>query len=122
MAETKTVPGRGSPLGVGRDETATSAAVREMFGQVARRYDFLNHLLSMGTDIAWRNATTRALESVLSKPGSRVADLCCGTGDLSFCLGRKSKGVVLGGDFCHPMLSVARQKAARTNLRVHFLE
>ena len=93
-----------------------------MFAQVARRYDLLNHLLSMGTDIAWRNATARALKDVLSRPGSRVADVCCGTGDLSFSLSRKSQGMILGADFCHPMLSIARNKSAHTTRGVHFLE
>jgi demethylmenaquinone methyltransferase/2-methoxy-6-polyprenyl-1,4-benzoquinol methylase len=121
MADAAAIAGKGSPLGNGRDEAATGAAVRQMFGEVARRYDFLNHLLSMGTDIAWRNATTRALTDVLTRPGSRVADVCCGTGDLSFSLSRKSQGVILGADFCHPMLSIAREKACQSK-RVYFLE
>ncbi len=120
MVETREVAGKGSPLGVGRDEAATGAAVREMFGEVAPKYDFLNHLLSMGTDIAWRNATARSLQDVLARPGSRVADVCCGTGDLSFSLCSKSQGVILGTDFCHPMLSIARKKTGAR--RVHFLE
>jgi demethylmenaquinone methyltransferase/2-methoxy-6-polyprenyl-1,4-benzoquinol methylase len=92
-----------------------------MFAAVAHRYDFLNHFLSLGRDIAWRRATARALEEILARPGSRVADLCCGTGDLSFCLGRLSQGMVMGADFCHPMLAIARRKGAPAR-RVHFLE
>jgi demethylmenaquinone methyltransferase/2-methoxy-6-polyprenyl-1,4-benzoquinol methylase len=93
-----------------------------MFASVAHRYDFLNHFLSLGSDIAWRRATARALRDALTRPGSRVADLCCGTGDLSFCLGRLSQGVVMGADFCHPMLAIARGKAGGRAPRVHFLE
>jgi demethylmenaquinone methyltransferase/2-methoxy-6-polyprenyl-1,4-benzoquinol methylase len=93
-----------------------------MFGSVAHRYDFLNHFLSMGTDIAWRRASARALEDILARPGSRVADLCCGTGDLSLCLARKSQGLVLGADFCHPMLAIARNKAGEDTRHAHFLE
>ena len=115
-------PGQGSPLGSGRDEATTSAAVRGMFASVAHRYDFLNHFLSIGRDIAWRRATARALRDILSHPGSRVADLCCGTGDLSFSLSRYSRGTVMGADFCHPMLAIARGKAGRQGRRVHFLE
>jgi len=115
-------PGQGSPLGSGRDEATTSAAVRGMFASVAHRYDFLNHFLSVGRDIAWRRATARALQDVLARPGSRVADLCCGTGDLSFCLAGRSQGVVMGADFCHPMLVIARGKAGAQGRRVHFLE
>jgi demethylmenaquinone methyltransferase/2-methoxy-6-polyprenyl-1,4-benzoquinol methylase len=122
MANAEGGPGQGSPLGSGRDEAFTSAAVRGMFGSVAHRYDFLNHFLSMGTDIAWRRSSARALKDILARPGSRVADLCCGTGDLSFCLARESRGLVLGADFCHPMLAIARNKAGGDARRVHFLE
>lgn len=122
MANATRVPGQGSPLGAGRDEASTGAAVRSMFASVAARYDFLNHFLSLGRDIAWRRATARALKDVLARPASRVADICCGTGDLSFCLSRNSQGLVLGADFCHPMLSIARGKSGAQRRRVHFLE
>jgi demethylmenaquinone methyltransferase/2-methoxy-6-polyprenyl-1,4-benzoquinol methylase len=115
-------PGQGSPLGSGRDEASTGAAVRSMFAAVAPRYDFLNHFLSVGRDIAWRRATARVLKDILARPGSRVADVCCGTGDLSFCLGRQSQGLVMGADFCHPMLAIARGKAGAQGGRVQFLE
>jgi demethylmenaquinone methyltransferase/2-methoxy-6-polyprenyl-1,4-benzoquinol methylase len=113
--------GQGSPLGSGRDEASTGAAVRDMFAGVAPRYDFLNHFLSLGRDIAWRRAAARALKDVLERPGSCVADLCCGTGDLSFSFGRHSRGLVLGADFCPPMLAIARAKAGAHRGQVRFL-
>jgi demethylmenaquinone methyltransferase/2-methoxy-6-polyprenyl-1,4-benzoquinol methylase len=84
-----------------------------MFSAVAPRYDFLNHLLSAGRDIAWRKATAKALRPILERRDSKVADLCCGTGDLAFELERYSAGRVFGTDFCHPMLQLARRKAQR---------
>jgi len=114
--------GQGSPLGSGRNETATSAAVRNMFAMVAHRYDFLNHFLSLGRDIAWRRAAAKALQDALKRPGSLVVDLCCGTGDLSFLLGQHSHGRVIAADFCHPMLAIARGKSATRSRKVHFLE
>src|ERR1017187_7426487 len=122
MVKTEIVPGQGSPLGSGRDEASTGAAVRSMFADVAPRYDFLNHFLSVGRDIAWRRATARALKDILARPGSRVADVCCGTGDLSFSLSRLSAGTVFGADFCHPMLSIACAKSDSQIRRVNFLE
>jgi len=122
MTNATGAPGQGSPLGSGRDEALAGAAVRSMFASVAHRYDFLNHFLSLGRDIAWRRASARALQDILTRPGSRVADLCCGTGDLSFCLGRQSQGLVMGADFCHPMLEIALRKAGGQARRVHFLE
>jgi demethylmenaquinone methyltransferase / 2-methoxy-6-polyprenyl-1,4-benzoquinol methylase len=114
-------PGRGAPIASARGEASVTAAVRRMFAAVAPRYDLLNHVLSLGIDIAWRRATVQALAPALG-PGSCVADLCCGTGDLSLCLGRQSAGLVAGVDFCHPMLALARQKASALGRPIYFLE
>jgi demethylmenaquinone methyltransferase/2-methoxy-6-polyprenyl-1,4-benzoquinol methylase len=122
MPDSARATGQGSPIAPACDEASTGAAVRNMFAAVAPRYDFLNHLLSLGCDIAWRNTTARALQEILKRPGSCVADLCCGTGDLSLCLARRSAGRVVGADFCHPMLALARRKAAHQRGGVHFLE
>jgi len=118
-------PARGlAPLGPPRSPTDEGSIAQEictMFAAVAPRYDFLNHLLSLGFDIAWRRATAQALREVLSRRGSVVADLCCGTGDLAFALARFSAGTVIGADFCHPMLQRAQRKA-RGRSSVFFLE
>lgn len=112
----------GSPIGTPGDETSTRLAVRDMFVSVAPRYDFLNHLLSAGRDIAWRKATAHALRNELSRSGSLAVDVCCGTGDLALQMARYSSGRVLGADFCHPMLERAREKAARLSASTFFLE
>jgi demethylmenaquinone methyltransferase/2-methoxy-6-polyprenyl-1,4-benzoquinol methylase len=119
MSEGK--PAQGSPLGLGGDENTTSRAVRDMFVSVAPRYDFLNHFLSVGRDIAWRRATARALRDILAQPGSLAVDVCCGTGDLALVLSRFSSGKVLGTDFCHPMLERAKKKSGEAG-SAHFLE
>jgi len=95
------------------DERQAAAWVRAMFGRVAGRYDFLNHLLSANLDRLWRRRTVRRLGPWLSRPDSVVMDLCCGTGDLLLALQARHAGVVFGCDFCHPMLVEARRKLAR---------
>jgi demethylmenaquinone methyltransferase/2-methoxy-6-polyprenyl-1,4-benzoquinol methylase len=122
MSQTAQSTQAGSPLGTPGDESTTSRAVRNMFVSVAPRYDFLNHFLSLGRDIAWRNATARALRETLARPGSLAADVCCGTGDLALALSRFSAGRVVGTDFCHPMLELAREKAKGPKRPVFFLE
>lgn len=112
----------GSPLGTRGDESAISRAVRDMFISVAPRYDFLNHFLSVGRDIAWRRATARTLRDALAQPGSVAVDVCCGTGDLALALSRFSQGRVLGTDFCHPMLQQAREKGTSKSGGLFFLE
>jgi len=83
--------------------------IRAMFGRVARRYDLLNHLLSASLDRVWRRRLARSLAV---PAGSRVLDLCAGTGDQAEAL--RSSGVeIVAADFCLPMLALARPKFAR---------
>jgi len=122
MSDPARLPVQGSSPGCPGDEESTARAIRDMFARVTPRYDFLNHLLSLGRDIAWRRATANALREVLARPGSRVVDLCCGTGDLTVALARYSAGAVIGADFCHPMLQLAQKKAQRRTSSIYFLE
>lgn len=78
-----------------------------MFAGIARRYDLLNHTLSMNIDKRWRAKVSRELADVLSNPASIVLDIACGTGDLTNELASNSTGRVVGTDFCRPMLDVA---------------
>jgi demethylmenaquinone methyltransferase/2-methoxy-6-polyprenyl-1,4-benzoquinol methylase len=93
------------------DERDASRKVREMFTQIAPRYDLLNHLLSLEMDRLWRARTAKILQPILERPEARILDLCCGTGDLAFAMQRRAKGRVWGADFAHTMLMRARQKA-----------
>jgi demethylmenaquinone methyltransferase/2-methoxy-6-polyprenyl-1,4-benzoquinol methylase len=93
-----------------------------MFGRVAHRYDFLNHLLSFNADRYWRAYAVRRVRRILERPGARVLDLCCGTGDLALALERRARGVVLASDFCHPMLVSARAKVEQRRARVALFE
>jgi demethylmenaquinone methyltransferase/2-methoxy-6-polyprenyl-1,4-benzoquinol methylase len=105
----------GSPLGSPNDIAGTGRAVRNMFAAITPRYDFLNHFLSLGCDIAWRRATARELRVVVARPGSLTVDVCCGTGDLALALARFSAGKVIGTDFCHPMVRTASAKVAKVS-------
>ncbi len=94
-------------------EAEAARWVRGMFGRVAGRYDLLNHLLSFNIDRHWRAHTVRRLRPVLDRPGARVLDLCCGTGDLTLAFQRACpNGLIIGGDFSHPMLERAARKGA----------
>src|SRR5262245_7342931 len=91
-------------------ETEVSRRVREMFTQIAPRYDLLNHLLSLEMDRMWRARTARILHPILEREDARILDLCCGTGDLAFALQRRARGRICGADFAHAMLVRARAK------------
>jgi demethylmenaquinone methyltransferase/2-methoxy-6-polyprenyl-1,4-benzoquinol methylase len=93
-----------------------------MFSGIAPWYDLLNHLLSLNIDRLWRSATARRLRDT----DGPILDVCTGTGDLALALDRARgrRGVIIGADFCRPMLVRARDKAARAAAlpRLAFIE
>lgn len=89
------------------------AEIQALFGEVAPRYDRLNRILSLGLDQRWRR---RALEQLGLKPGARILDLCCGTGDLTLA-GARAGYRVTGADFTGPMLRIASGKFGASAVR-----
>lgn len=83
--------------------------VREMFRQIAPRYDTMNHLLSLNIDRRWRRQAVDRLRIESHEP---ILDICCGTGDLAIAIADRAGGSVqvIGSDFCHAMLEIARDK------------
>lgn len=81
--------------------------VRRMFDRIAPVYDVMNRVMTAGLDQRWRRATVR--ETV--RPGDRVLDACCGTGDLAVAACNAAAGEVIGVDFSERMLERARRKA-----------
>jgi demethylmenaquinone methyltransferase/2-methoxy-6-polyprenyl-1,4-benzoquinol methylase len=101
----------------------SSERVRRMFGGIARRYDFLNHLLSLGIDHYWRRRTVRLVPPTGPRP---ILDVCTGTGDLALAYDRAASGstTIIATDFSPEMLAVGQQKARRAGAdgRLTFLE
>ena len=92
-------------------EADASKKIRDMFSQIAPRYDLLNHLLSFELDRRWRARAANCLRAILQRPDALVLDLCCGTGDLAFALRNAGEARILGADFAHTMLVRARMKS-----------
>jgi demethylmenaquinone methyltransferase/2-methoxy-6-polyprenyl-1,4-benzoquinol methylase len=103
-------------------ELEHARAVREMFSGIARRYDFLNHFLSVNTDKRWRRLVRKNLEDTLNKRDAKVLDVACGTGDLSIELQRNAAAKIIGTDFCRPMLSIAFDKNAKNSTKIPYIE
>jgi demethylmenaquinone methyltransferase/2-methoxy-6-polyprenyl-1,4-benzoquinol methylase len=119
-------PGLGPSLGTtpqgSRSEQEASRWVRSMFGRLAHRYDLANHVLSANVDRYWRRRTVARVRDVLTRPEAMVLDLACGTGDLLMALEREAGRSLIGGDFCHPMLTGARTKLQRGRLKSALVE
>src|SRR5271168_5235118 len=111
MRSNTAVPAKGTQPEGAANEADASRKVREMFTQIAPRYDLLNHLLSLQLDRLWRARVARRLRPILARPGALVLDLCCGTGDLAFSLSRSARARIIGADFSHAMLVRARAKS-----------
>ena len=77
-----------------------------MFDAIARVYDPMNRVLTAGLDGRWRRRTAEAVV----RPGDRVLDACCGTGDLALA-DERAGGTVTGLDFSERMLERARRKS-----------
>jgi len=90
--------------------------IRQMFGEISPRYDFLNHLLSGGTDWYWRWRAVRAAPPQGSSP---ILDVCTGTGDLAVAYWKRGQGKipVIGTDFTHEMLVLADKKTVKLRER-----
>jgi demethylmenaquinone methyltransferase/2-methoxy-6-polyprenyl-1,4-benzoquinol methylase len=79
-----------------------------MFDRIARRYDRVNTVLSVGTDGGWRR---RAARETGLRPGGSALDVACGSGKLTVELAKVSRGGrVVGLDFSPRMLEIARRE------------
>jgi demethylmenaquinone methyltransferase/2-methoxy-6-polyprenyl-1,4-benzoquinol methylase len=101
----------------------SNARVRKMFGEIAPRYDLMNHLLSLNVDRYWR---WRTVNLAPPRDESPILDVCTGTGDLALAYSRRTAGTtpVVGTDFCPEMLRIGQKKKARAGLngQVTFIE
>lgn len=95
-------------------EQTKKEQVREMFDNIAPRYDLLNHTLSMSIDRIWRRRVVRIVRRAHPR---RILDVATGTGDLAIEMARRIRGVqVLGVDLSEGMLDVARRKVSARGL------
>lgn len=83
--------------------------IRQMFDSIAPRYDFLNRLLSLGTDRRWRRFAVRQIK--YSENG-RILDVATGTGDVALEIAARTPPTVtiVGVDFSREMVELGKEK------------
>jgi demethylmenaquinone methyltransferase/2-methoxy-6-polyprenyl-1,4-benzoquinol methylase len=87
--------------------------VAEMFNNIAGRYDFLNHFLSMGIDRGWRK---KAIKEIAKVNPQNILDVATGTGDLAIAASKLNPTKIIGIDIADQMLAVGRDKIAKEQL------
>ena len=98
-----------------QDEQATKKQqVADMFNNISKTYDFLNHFLSLGIDIIWRK---KAINELKKDQPKLILDVATGTGDFAFeALSILKPEKIIGVDISQGMLDVAQQKIKSRNL------
>ena len=89
--------------------------IERMFSNIATRYDFLNHLLSLGLDIGWRKRVAKETGKI---DCSRILDVCTGTADMAIQLCEYWRGSahIEGLDFSSGLIEIGRKKVKKANL------
>ncbi len=102
-----------------QNEQATKKEqVADMFNNISKTYDFLNHFMSLGIDIIWRKMAINELKSVKPK---LILDVATGTGDFAFeALKILQPDKIIGVDISRGMLDIAEQKIAKRGLGSQF--
>jgi len=94
--------------------------VKYIFNDISETYDFLNHFLSCGVDIVWRN---KFIKSLNFSNHDKVLDVATGTGDVAFAIRKKYKTEIIGLDLSVNMLEKAKQKSKKYKIDdISFIE
>lgn len=96
-----------------KSDLSKKAQVADMFNNIAAKYDFLNHLLSMGIDKGWRR---KAIAEVKEVNPNVILDVATGTGDLAIAASKIKPQHIVGVDIAEQMLEVGRKKIKEKGL------
>jgi len=88
--------------------------VVQMFNKISKRYDFLNHFLSLGIDITWRKRAIKLLEPESPK---QILDIATGTGDFAIQAMSLHPEKIIGIDISEGMLEIGRKKILKKGLQ-----
>ena len=84
-----------------------------MFNKISRRYDFLNHFLSLGIDISWRK---KAIKLLAPESPKHILDIATGTADFAIEASKLNPEEIIGVDISEGMLEIGRGKIESKSL------
>lgn len=113
MAEEQTTEERKVVKPYNNDSSSKKEEVAEMFNNISKRYDFLNHFLSLGIDKIWRKKAIKLLQDIQPK---KILDIATGTGDFAVAAMKLKPTEVIGVDISQGMLDVGIEKMKRKGL------
>jgi demethylmenaquinone methyltransferase/2-methoxy-6-polyprenyl-1,4-benzoquinol methylase len=96
-----------------KEESSKKEEVAEMFDNISKRYDFLNHFLSLGIDKIWRKKAVKILKTYHPKI---ILDIATGTGDFAISSMRLKPTKIIGLDLSAGMLEVGKKKMIKKGL------
>lgn len=97
-----------------KSEGQKKQQVEQMFDNIAPKYDFLNHFLSLGIDKRWRKKAIRLLSAY---PHDLILDVATGTGDFAIAATHLNPSKITGFDLSANMIDIGRQKIEKLGLQ-----
>lgn len=98
----------------GKEDASKKEEVAEMFNNISEKYDYLNHLLSLGIDKIWRRKAIRILKEYNPK---KVLDVATGTGDFAIAALKLKPESVIGVDISKGMIDKGKEKLCRRGIQ-----
>jgi demethylmenaquinone methyltransferase/2-methoxy-6-polyprenyl-1,4-benzoquinol methylase len=94
--------------------------IQEMFDAIAKQYDLLNTLLSLGLHKLWKKQIAK---DIIFKDRCKLLDIASGTGDIALLLKKKhgDRVDIIGLDFSAEMIEIAKCKSQKSNLKIKFI-
>ena len=96
-----------------KSDTGKKDQVKQMFNKIAKRYDLLNHTLSLGMDYVWRK---KAIKKITNNP-SNILDIATGTADFAISAAKHTNAKITGIDISDKMIDIGNNKISKKDLK-----
>ncbi len=93
-------------------DTSKKDQVKEMFNKISKRYDILNHTLSLGMDHIWRK---KAIKMITNNP-KEILDIATGTADFALSAAKYTNAKITGIDIAENMINIGNKKIKKRKL------